>query len=472
MATGSSRAPVAVACLGLVVLGAAGLWWTARWSGSVPNRVSGLSIEAGLRMARVGFHTDRPALPRVDVAPPDDRIKIPEARGPAHDHTLKISGLVPGREYVLRVAIDGGPEVRCPFRTQEFLVTDLEKEPAMDRLRLSWRTSHPARSSILWGAPLQETEQMDVVETPTTTHVAEITGLSPDRSYTIRIVSHLESGEVETSWPISHDSLRARIDRVVREFDRLQVQQRILDILSRLRREKVAGAGLERLLGPHLKSLRLAVGTIKPISREFFSSPDVFLAAKVQVYETLKSVEHLDRLAQVLRLPMRPLLIGLDWGPFIQSKQPFFGGATKPRGMTTTGTFDPTRSVTLVEWRPREEERDAWLFMGRGQKQHELDYAFPVDRPQAIKKAQFKVGWSDAGPLQYLELTVNDRARLVLRPPAVSPPRWTPEIEHVGFDPQLLVQGKNRVRARLLPVLNLMEQKLARVVYVLLETAP
>src|SRR5207249_2676069 len=126
------------------------------------------------------------------------------------------------------------------------------------------------------------------------------------------------------------------------ELERVNVRKRIMDILWELGDEHPSAARIRQMLGPGLDPLREPLGALKAVSREFFTSRGVYLDAKAKIYESLKEVEHLERLAQQRKLPLIPLLNGLDWGSFYQSADSFRNPAlVKPAPRTLFGWGGP-----------------------------------------------------------------------------------------------------------------------------------
>jgi hypothetical protein len=105
-----------------------------------------------------------------------------------------------------------------------------------------------------------------------------------------------------------------------------------------------------------------------------------------------------------------------------------------------------------------------------GQREREIDLEFTVARPQAVRRAELQVVYRRVWPLQFIDLSVNGKASLVVRPPETDPPFYKWETAFAGLHPALLLPGSNRVRVRVMPIPGVTEQRLAHLNSVTLRT--
>src|SRR5207244_3962180 len=155
------------------------------------------------------------------------------------------------------------------------------------------------RSSLVWKSAGMADAGMDLPESAggETQHRAEIKGLSPEKNYDFFILSHLPTSEVHEFGPVKVQLFVTAVNECLEELERAHISRTVREVLWELRHKKPDQRRIAELLGVKLDAIRVALGLIKPISREFFSSREVFADAKVKIYETLKTIEHLERLA-------------------------------------------------------------------------------------------------------------------------------------------------------------------------------
>jgi len=207
---------VLVAVLALGALAGGGLWW--KRSASPPRRpeIADLEVEVGLRRVRVRFRTETPAVARLDISPAGPRLKLSNRDTPATEHRCEASGLTPATAYRLEILVDGGLAATRAVTTQKLLVEGLERKLRLDRLQLRWTTTLAVRSSLVWKAPGQPAAGLDVVEQPGTSHTVEISGLSPEVDYEIKILSYTPSREMEPFGPFAELRINDRLGLVLR----------------------------------------------------------------------------------------------------------------------------------------------------------------------------------------------------------------------------------------------------------------
>jgi len=381
---------------------------------------------------------------------------------------------------------------------QPLLIEHLAKEVAVDRLRLSWTTTLPVRSTLVYAAHGAAPAKLEVAETAGTSHAAELAGLSPDSDYEITIESRGAAGEEYASSAFSVKLFATLARDAVQEVERAAIPQRIRDAVWELdkNKRKPDRERLRAMLREKFDPVRPALKLVRSISHEFFSSPEVWVSSKIQMYAALKLVEHLDRLVAVRGLPMVELLGPLDWGTYGELTTSFGDPALPlpaPRGPSVPGIpppaylidpklmpgihvdqqlVSPTGPKALTEWRDQASELAAIEVFGRGEKDgvQEQVYRFALVDPATVSAAELWLMFNAVSPYQFFELEVNGRAALVLRPPAAKGGAWAWYHGGVGVDPALLVTGENVVKLRLKPLPTITEGHRAFVWFMELRT--
>jgi hypothetical protein len=437
----------------LVAAVGAGVWFART---SPPAEVTDLEIEPGLRRATIRFH----APPGVDV-----HAALSPSSGTMRAETdesgtrrIKLAGLQPGAEYQL--ALNHGPRVLATrrFSTGKLLLEGIRKRVGLQSIELAWSTSVPAKTSLIWRARGQPDGFLDVPGSATTTHTARIADLDPDRDYEIRIVSIVGDGEAQEFGPIGVKLFRSALAEFLAEFERAAFQQRMLDLLWELKNK--TPQQVAAILRVKLDPLRRPVELLKPICGEFFSSPSVYISTKVKVYHALKQVEGLERAVAGLKLPIPPMLTGMDWGTFYQSGRSFPPAgppaqvAVEPREIPSSDAQHPACGAHVEEWRDADDERMLLSAAGMLKETQEIALTFPVRDPARLARAEFAVTHFPTRSkdgiyhdrMHSLELDLNGKIGLVVRVPHHDPRPNVPTVDYVGFEPSLLVEGDNVVR--------------------------
>jgi hypothetical protein len=465
--------------LGLLVIAAAvATWWALAPSSRQPPLVSDLNVVAGFRSVTIAFTTDRAVRATVDVQPTTSRTKLPPPGEPSNAHRFQVTGLREATAHRFTVFFEGGNQISQAFNTQPLLIEGLKKQARLDRLKLQWTTTMAVKSSVVYAAPGAAQMHMDLSEPHGTTHAVDIGGLSPDKDYEVTIVSTTEAGEVHQSSPFKVKLFTTAANEALAEIERAAIPKKIQDVLDQLRRNRNEKAKIAQLLGANLDGLRPPLKMISDIAREFFNSPDVFVAGKLKVYAALKMIEHVERLAKVRGLPFVPMANRIDYGTWAQDARSFGDGAvmapypkkipenipyvpppylTKPDAFPGIGceqqlVSDDAAPQAMVESRPLSIEADAFAVLGRkADGVHQLDFRFAVTQPETVARAEIWLYYRGASPLQFFELEMNGRGPLVIRPPIQDQSmRWNADAH--GVDPALLVPGDNLVRVRLKPI--------------------
>ena len=124
------------------------------------------------------------------------------------------------------------------------------------------------------------------------------------------------------------------------------------------------------------------------------------------------------------------------------------------RELASSDPQHPRCGAHVEEWRDADDERVLFSVAGMLKETQEIALTFPVRAPAAIERAELCVTHyptqSKDGVyhrrLHSLELNLNGIVDLVVRVPPTPPEPDVPLIDHVGFDPALLVEGDNVVR--------------------------
>ena len=454
-----TRTTLAIACVAVLLVALVGI--LIRSPGGQAS-IDGVVIEGRVVSATATFTTSLPRSAHLDLTPKTKRTRVDGDSAAANSHRFEIAGLSPGTEYTATITLDDGQREIRPFRTPALLVENIRKKTSLNGLELSWTTSAPVRSSVVWRSVATPAAGLDLVESPGTTHATRITGLDPNQDYELTLVSQLEDGRTLEFGPIAVRSLRSSVREFLAEFDRSHFEKRVFDVLWQMRQRRPDQARVRELLGASLDPLRRPLGLVKPISDEFFTSPEVLLASKVKIYHALKMIEHLERVAAAQGLPLIPLLTGLEWGCFRQADVSLLGGARPSelevarRDLLPSDPARPEEGRHIEEWRGRDDERNFLEVTGMVRDVQETVLVFQVHDPARIRRAEFRVvhrpTLSKIGKyrsrLHFIELNINGKLDLVVRIPPLDPRPDQPTVDFTGFDPAILLEGDNTVRVR------------------------
>lgn len=451
-------------------------------------------VRPGLRSVEVAFTTAEALSATLAIAPSSPPVRLPAPEVPAREHALAVRGLSENTAYVLTLQLPGAAPLAIPFHTQALLIEHVHKSASLTRLTLSWTTNVSVTSSVVCATPGLSPVQRDVAETASLAHQAEVDGLTADRDYDVTILSRTEAGEISTSPPYRIKLFTTAANEALEQIQAAEVPRRTLAALWEYRHRNPDRARMQQLLRQGLDPVRPPLALVRAVSREFFSSPEVFVESKQKLYASLKMIEHLERVAAMRQLPLVPLLDGFDWGTWSQRDRSFDDARLPlpmPRGGPgSTGPAprylsDPSLLPDIaVDQQPATADGPRWLTETHAEREftgavevfgrpddgeRELVYRFALADPSRIAAAELWLMYRQISPLQFFELEVNGRAHLILRPPPdLVATQWASTA--VGLDPGLLVPGANTVRVTLHAIPEMLEGRRAFVWFAELRT--
>ncbi|MBI4859394.1 MAG: fibronectin type III domain-containing protein [Candidatus Riflebacteria bacterium] len=418
-------------------------------------------VKVGLRRAQLSLGLSEPGVPVVEYwgRSGDPTAVTTGVRSTRHE--LMLSGLDEATRYDYRVSAFPGVEpITGHFRTGSIEVSGFAVERRPDSALVTFRTSLPAVATLnYWprGSRSGSAVQMKpALSRLGPDHRGLATQLDPDVEYALVLALVTPDLEAVRSTEYTIPSARAIIADLVRTIRDYQteaatVTQRMQALLEQrnsavARRRlgspeylKARRLSVERVLGGTLASLRRIAPRLRPLSRTLFDSDQVFLEAKIRVYEALCVADHLERFLGLEGIPLGSGLAQADRGSFQLRETSVLPHAEElalalpPSSHFMTNrpsTFDPVLWGKIERWTTRAR----------------------VPPGHRILRAELMLDYDGMDPRLFFEARLNGKVALVFRR-AIDAPKPKGRVkQYHQFDPALLLDGENEVKLELSPI--------------------
>ncbi|MBI4860350.1 MAG: hypothetical protein HY815_08820, partial [Candidatus Riflebacteria bacterium] len=410
-----------------------------------------VSIEPGTFDARVSFETGVPWVAALECrAGEGPFVPVAAERPAAVRHRITVGSLRPAQSCELRFVLpDGTRSGSYRFSTLPLRLTWGPEDYRVRSFTVAFATDKPARCAVEYWPEESPARlvQSPPEESPATDHRAVLGLASPGQAHRIRVSAVLEDGTRTVLGNRLCQSLAGRCGRLRQELAPLDT----VSLSAELARLEDTGADpgrtgqfAGRTTARHQKALTELL-TLLPVA---LSEPSVKVDDKMLLYRIATPFLHLDAACESLKVPFstgvtRALPSGFRPAAGAPPGRPWRAVGTPP----STGAWLVDRDATPVELVARGAPRGAVP-----RKECQLEIAVTGSGTSGgaavvvfIKKQIHRRCESS------LELALNGRAPLVLRPDCGNAAGPRPSIFHT-FDPRLLVEGTNRVRLGLIPV--------------------
>src|SRR5881394_3673354 len=159
--------------------------------------ITGLSVQADYTNAVIRWTTFSNATTRVEyglTAAYDNSTMLNPTL--TTNHTVSLSGLIPGTNYYFRAISTIGSNVfvsASSFRTLDF-VGNVVAQPGLTDAAITWDTPWGSTSQVEYGLTASYGSASSLDATPVTHHVVTLVGLLPGTVYRFRAISQTGAG--------------------------------------------------------------------------------------------------------------------------------------------------------------------------------------------------------------------------------------------------------------------------------------